>query len=87
MVYRIRRETGIELGGSIAYINKQILTAVVANGAGDMFELEGYGAVGCAGEEFSILTKAATVDMPHGSELMMLPGRKPVVYNVFRDRF
>ncbi|HCY87163.1 MAG TPA: radical SAM protein [Desulfobacteraceae bacterium] len=60
---------------------------MVANAKGDIFELEGYGAAGCAGEERSILTKAATVDMPYGSELMMLPHRAPVVYNVFKDQF
>lgn len=34
-----------------------------------------------------VLKKEETVDMPHGSELMMLPGRRPVVYNMAEDRF
>ena len=28
-----------------------------------------------------VLTRKQTLDMPHGSELMMLPDRKPIVYN------
>ncbi len=71
----------------IAYINKQILTAVVAAENGEIFELDGYGAVGMSGDKFTILTKAATCDMPHGSELMMLPHRRPLVFNVVTDQF
>jgi pyruvate-formate lyase-activating enzyme len=71
----------------IAYINKQILTAVVAAENGEIFELEGYGAVGMSGKKLSILTKADTCDMPHGSELMMLPHRRPIVFNVATDQF
>ncbi len=72
---------------SIAYINKQILTAVVAAENGEIFELEGYGAVGMSGDKLTILTKVDTCDMPHGSELMMLPLRSPIVFNVVTDRF
>lgn len=71
----------------MAYINKQILTAVVAAENGEIFELEGYGAVGMSGDTFTILTKADTCDMPHGSELMMLPHRRPIVFNVVTDQF
>jgi pyruvate-formate lyase-activating enzyme len=71
----------------MAYINKQILTAVVAAENGEIFELEGYGAVGISGNTFTILTKATTCDMPHGSELMMLPHRRPIVFNVVTDQF
>ena len=71
----------------MTYINKQILTAVVAAENGDIFELEGYGAVGMSGEKLTILTKADTCDMPHGSELMMLPHRRPIVFNVSTDKF
>ena len=71
----------------IALINKQILTAVVAAGDGEIFELEGYGAAGMSGEETIVLTQTDSVDMPFGSELMMLPNRSPVVYNLFRDEF
>jgi len=72
---------------SIAYINKQILTAVVAAENGEIFELEGYGAVGMSGKSLTILTKDDTCDMPHGSELMMLPHRRPIVFNVVSDQF
>ncbi|MCP4673032.1 MAG: radical SAM protein [Desulfobacula sp.] len=34
-----------------------------------------------------VLTKEKTMAMPHGSELMMLPNRKPLVYNIARDKF
>ncbi len=71
----------------MAYINKQIPTAVVAAENGTIFELEGYGAVGMSGERLTILTRADTIEMPHGSELMMLPGRNPIVFNVGTDRF
>ena len=59
-----------------------ILTALVANQAGDIFELEGYGAAGMAGSRISGLAVSSTRNMPHGSELMYLPGRRPVLYNL-----
>ena len=71
----------------MAYINKQILTAVVAGENGDIFELDGYGAAGMSGNQFHILTKSGTCDMPHGSELMLLPDRSPVVFNLLTDKF
>ncbi len=71
----------------ISYINKHILTAVVAAENGEIFELEGYGAVGISGDTKIVLKKQETVDMPYGSELMMLPHRKPIVYNIGKDQF
>ncbi|OQY50159.1 MAG: radical SAM protein, partial [Desulfobacteraceae bacterium 4572_89] len=71
----------------MGYINKQILTAVVAAENGEIFELEGYGAAGMAGDQLFILTKSATCKMPHGSELMMLPRRSPILFNVSKDKF
>ncbi len=71
----------------MAYINKQILTAVAAGENGEIFELEGYGAVGMSGRQFHILTKAESCDMPHGSELMRLPDRYPMVFNLVTDQF
>lgn len=71
----------------MAYINKQILTAVVADDSGNIFELDGYGAAGMSGNQYHIMTKTGTCDMPHGSELMMLPDRRPVVFNLVRDAF
>ena len=49
------------------------LTAVVANQAGEIFELEGYAAVGMEDSLLSPLKAANTRKMPYGSELMYLP--------------
>jgi pyruvate-formate lyase-activating enzyme len=59
-----------------------LLTALVANGAGEIFELDGYAAVGMAGALLAPLTVDQTRNLPHGSELMYLPGRKPVLLNI-----
>lgn len=59
-----------------------LLQAVVANEAGEIFELDGYAAVGRSGEQFVLLTADATIDLPYGSELMRLPDRHPVVYSL-----
>lgn len=58
------------------------VTAVVADGNGEIFELEGYAAVGMAGPALVPLTADQTVNMPHGSELMLLPDRLPVVFDL-----
>ncbi|WP_020588312.1 radical SAM protein [Desulfobacter curvatus] len=71
----------------MAYINKQMLTAVVADEHGNIFELDGYAAAGMSGNQFFILTKSGTCPMPHGSELMLLPDRVPIVFNLVTDRF
>jgi len=63
------------------------VTAVVADAHGEIFDLEGYAAVGMAGESLEILTGSETVTMPHGSELMFLPDRMPIVYNLARSQF
>jgi len=65
---------------------KKPLTALVANKKGDIFELEGYAAVGMAGSSTKVLTEDQTISMPHGSELMYLPDRKPILYNLNTDR-
>lgn len=54
---------------------------------GDIFELEGYGAAGMSGNMPVVLRKNRTIAMPHGSELMMLPQRRPIVYNPGTDQF
>ncbi|MCF8114365.1 MAG: radical SAM protein [Desulfotignum sp.] len=71
----------------MAHFSKQILTAVAAAENGEIFELKGFGAAGNSGDLPVVLTKADTIGMPHGSELMMLPGRSPVVYNIASERF
>ena len=62
--------------------NEVLLTALVANGGGEIFELDGYAAVGMAGPLFSPLTVDQTRSLPYGSELMYLPDRKPVLFNI-----
>ena len=66
---------------------RQIITAVVAAANGEIFELEGYGAVGMAGPLLAPLTVADTVKLPYGSELMLLPDRSPVLWNMAAERF
>ena len=58
------------------------LTAVVADANGTIFDLEGFAAVGMAGDQLKPLTVAETVAMPYGGELMFLPDRVPVVYDI-----
>ncbi|THB80144.1 MAG: radical SAM protein [Desulfobacteraceae bacterium] len=57
------------------------VTAVAAAPNGEIFDLEGYAAVGMAGNRLQVLTPDDTIDMPHGSELMLLPDRHPIVFN------
>ncbi|MEE8399633.1 MAG: radical SAM protein [Desulfobacterales bacterium] len=66
---------------------QRLITAVVANPEGEIFELEGYAAVGMAGPSLVPLTKDDTVDLPFGSEQMLLPDRSPIVYHIETDRF
>jgi len=63
-----------------------LITAVVANSKGDIFELEGYGAVGMARSSLTPMKTGNTIKMPFGSELMFLPDRKPILYNIIDDR-
>jgi hypothetical protein len=59
-----------------------LLNAVVANPKGEIFDLEGYAAVGADGPQTAPLTWAGTIDLPHGSELMFLPDRVPVLLDL-----
>lgn len=63
------------------------VTAVVANQDGEIFDLEGYAAVGMEGSSLVPLTIDKTVNMAYGGELMFLPDRKPVLYNMDEKRF
>jgi len=65
----------------------RFVTAVVANRAGEIFDLHGYAAAGMAGSSFVPLTLDDTIHMPFGGELMMMPDRKPVLYNIGNHRF
>ena len=66
--------------------NRQPLAAVVANAKGEIFDLDGFAAVGEAGRRRSLLTTADTIDLPHGSELMFLPDRVPVLMELATGR-
>jgi len=63
-------------------VKTPLLTALVADQAGEIFELEGYAAVGMAGAWLEPLSGEQTCNMPYGSELMYLPDRKPVLLNI-----
>jgi len=59
-----------------------MLGALVANRQGEIFDLDGYAAVGMNGESVSPLSVDDTRNLPYGSELMFLPDRRPVVFNL-----
>jgi molybdenum cofactor biosynthesis enzyme MoaA len=65
---------------------KKFLTALVANNNGEIFDLEGYAAVGMAGPSLVPLTLDETINMPFGGELMYMPDRKPILYNMKNRR-
>lgn len=59
-----------------------ILTALVADATGGIFELDGFGAVGMAGDTLRPLDPQETLPLPHGGELMFLPDRVPIVLDM-----
>ena len=61
---------------------RSLLTAVVAGASGEIIELEGYAAVGMDGLQMAVLTADQTQQLPHGSELMFLPDRVPILHNL-----
>jgi len=63
------------------------ITGVVADAKGEIFELDGYAAVGMAGTKLVPLTKKNTTKMPHGGELMLLQDRRPILYNLSAQCF
>ncbi len=63
------------------------LAPLVADINGNIFELEGYGAAAMSGETPVLLTRGDSIEMPHGSELMLLPDKLPLVYDFDRARF
>lgn len=58
------------------------LTALVADGDGNIFDLPGYAAVSMAADLRRALRVADTCPLPQGSELMRLPDRRPVLYHL-----
>jgi len=67
--------------------SRDFISAVVANRDGEIFDLEGYAAVGMSDARMTPLTIDDTEFMPYGSELMLLPDRKPVLYNIANQCF
>ncbi len=63
-------------------MSQNLITAVVAGSSGEIFELEGYAAVGMTGELLSPIAEDQSIKLPHGSELMFLKDRIPVLYNL-----
>jgi len=66
---------------------KNLLTAVVANKDGEIFDLDGYAAVGLAGSFPVPLTLDNPTKMPFGGELMLMPDRTPVLFNIRKQQF
>ncbi len=64
----------------------EYITGLVANQAGEIFELDGFAAVGMAGDAFVPLTTTHTSNLPYGGELMFLPQRHPILYNLATQR-
>lgn len=62
--------------------SNSLLTAVVANQDGEIFELKGFAAVGMAGTTLVPLSKKETREIPYGGELMFLPDRNPILFNM-----
>ncbi|VFQ43802.1 radical SAM protein [Desulfoluna butyratoxydans] len=65
-----------------AHGKERLVTALVANEKGEIFDLEGYAAVGRCGEMLIPLTVGETLFMPDGGELMRLPDRYALVWNM-----
>jgi len=65
----------------------KLLGGLVADQAGEIFELDGYAAVGMDGPIMEPLAVNQTRRIPYGSELMFLPDRKPVLFNLATRRF
>jgi pyruvate-formate lyase-activating enzyme len=59
-----------------------LITALVADAAGEIFDLAGFAAVGADGPLHAPLTVAETQVLPFGSELMYLPDRIPLLYDL-----
>ncbi|CAB5141006.1 Radical SAM protein DVU1407 [Olavius algarvensis associated proteobacterium Delta 3] len=60
----------------------EFIRAVVANPDGEIFDLDGYAAVGADGPMLAPLNTTDTISLPFGGELMMLPHRRPIVLNL-----
>ena len=68
-------------------MKQPFLTALGANEKGEIFEIEGYAALGMAGPVKLPIREKETVKVPLGTELMLLPLRSPVVMDLATGRF
>lgn len=59
---------------------------LVANRAGEIFDLDGYAALGMCGDRMIPLREGDMVPLPHGSETLLLPDRFPVLWNIRKNR-
>jgi hypothetical protein len=73
-------------GNTSMYKRKKFVTAVVSNKAGEIFDLDGYAAVGMAASALVPLTLDDTIQIPFGGELMLMPDRNPLLYNIKNNR-
>ncbi|MBW1988414.1 MAG: radical SAM protein [Deltaproteobacteria bacterium] len=60
---------------------KTMVAALAAGPGGEVFDLPGYFACGAAGDLLRPLEKADVLPLPHGSEILFLPDRSPVVWD------
>jgi pyruvate-formate lyase-activating enzyme len=73
-------------GNTSMHKRKKFVTAIVSNRAGEIFDLDGYAALGMAGSSLVPLTLDDTIQIPFGGELMLMPDRKPLLYNIKNQR-
>jgi len=67
--------------------SQEWISGVVADAKGHIFDLKEYAAVGMDGGRRIPLKVDETAPLPHGSELMYLPQRRPVLYHIRKERF
>lgn len=68
-------------------MNEKYVTALAADKDGNVFDMEGYAAAGWRGGKLAALEKKDMIRTPFGSEVMFLPDRKPVLFNIEENRF
>jgi pyruvate-formate lyase-activating enzyme len=74
-------------GRHVGSHHSPLISAVVAEAGGRIIELSRYVAVGMAGKTLVPLTRQNTRPRSHGTELMLLPDRFPIVFEPATHRF
>ncbi len=64
----------------------KFITAIAANQNGEIFDLPGYAGVGMSGNTLKPLTTENIEPVSYGTELMLLPERKPTFYNLSTEK-